>query len=441
MASRLSIAFHRWRSRSAGRKLFDIIVGLFALAGMAIIGAWGIYKLGLTNDRGTIDRNHRYMLSVSEMKDLRDSVLTEQQMQEQWMSQYAKLVVLSKFYPVNAQLITRAAQCSNDPRVVDRMIAACHMYISEDDTEYQQLLHEVESLLNRQPQRQQGNVIPWMEGIEWEALKEAIIHDKDLIIEAGRLTGVEPRLIVGCLIGEQIRLFHSDRETIKQYLGPVKVLNVQSQFSYGVNGIKLSTAKAIEEHLKDPTSEFYMGKRYEQLLTYDTSGIAQDDERYNRLVDYRNHLYSYLYTACILHQTMLQWRRAGYDISDRPDILFTLFNVGFAQSVPKPNPVCGGSHIKINGETYTFGAIGFDFYYSGELAEQFPFWRQHFIPGDKDLTPEELAYIQGSMSDCKRPPRGYEYFKKDSVATPPPPDYGFSLDDDDGGPFTQVTPM
>ena len=188
-----------------------------------------------------------------------------------------------------------------------------------------------------------------------------------------------------------------------------------------MNGIKISTAKAIEEHLKDPNSEFYMGKRYEHLLDYTVEGQAQEDERYNRLVDYRNHLYSYLYTACILHQTMLQWQRAGYDISNRPDILFTLFNVGFAQSVPKPNPVCGGSHIKIRDKVYTFGAIGFDFYYSGELAEDFPFWREHFIPGDRELTEEELDYIQGSVSNCKRPPRGWEYRKADSTQAPQQP--------------------
>jgi hypothetical protein len=237
---------------------------------------------------------------------------------------------------------------------------------------------------------------------------------------------------VGCLIGEQIRLFNTNRENFKKYLGPVKVLSVQSQFSYGVNGIKISTAKAIEDHLKDPSSPFYMGPRYEHLLDYPVEGKAQEDERYNRLVDYRNHLYSYLYTACILHQTMLQWKRAGYDISNRPDILFTLFNVGFAQSVPKPNPVCGGSHIKIHGQTYTFGAIGFDFYYSGELAEDFPFWRQRFIPGDKDLTEEEIAYIQGSVSNCKRPPRGWEYVKKDTTAVRPTvDDLDYSHDEDE----------
>lgn len=430
MAKKLSSAIQSWRRRSAGRKIFDIIVGLFALAGFAIIGAWAFYQLGFTKNRGAVDKNYRYMLSVDEMKALQDSTFTEQEYQERWMRQYAKLVAFSKFYPTNAQLITQAAQFSHDPMHVDRMIRACSMYI-EDQSEYNKLLQQINKLLDNYPQQETPNVIPWMQGVEWAALKEAIVRDKALIDEVGRLTGVEPRLIVGCLIGEQIRLFNTKRETIKQYLGPVKVLSVQSQFSYGVNGIKMSTAKTIEDHLKDPTSPFYMGKRYEHLLDYTVEGKAQEDERYNRLVDYRNHLYSYLYTACILHQTKMQWERAGYDISNRPDILFTLFNVGFAQSEPKPNPVCGGSHIKVRDRVYTFGAIGFDFYFSGELAEEFPFWRQRFIPGDKELTDEEIAYIQGSVSNCKRPPRGWEYVKKDTVPQPPSHDTIFHSYEDD----------
>ena len=413
MASKLGIAFRNWRKRGFWRKAFDIVVWLFALAGFAIIGAWAFYQLGFTNNRGAVDKNSRYMLSISEMEKLKDSELTEEHVHRNWMKQYVKLAVFSRFYPVNAQLITTAAQYGHDPQLVDRMIAASSLYI-DDLTEYNNLLREVEHVLDRHPQQPAENVIPWMRGAEWPALKNAIVRDKALITEAG-LTGVEPRLIVGCLIGEQIRLFTTNREAFKQYLGPVKVLNVQSQFSYGVNGIKMSTAKTIEDHMKDPTSPFYMGPRYEHLLDYTVEGQAQLDERYNRLVDYRNHLYSYLYTACILHQTMLQWKRAGYDISNRPDILFTLFNVGFAQSVPKPDPVCGGSHIKVRDRMYTFGAIGFDFYYSGELAEDFPFWREHFIPGDRELTEEELDYIQGSVSNCKRPPRGWEYRKADST--------------------------
>jgi hypothetical protein len=295
------------------------------------------------------------------------------------------------------------------------MIAAARIYMDENK-DLDKLADQITQLLGKVPQQKNGNVIPWMNGPEWPALREAILRDSALINEAGRLTGVEPRMIVGCLVGEQIRLFNSKREMFKKYLGPVKVLSVQSQFSYGVNGIKDFTAKAVEDHLKDPTSEYYMGPAYEHLLDFETDDHVT--ERYNRLVDYRNHLYSYLYTGCILHQTMLQWRRAGYDISDRPDVLFTLFNVGFSQSVPKANPVPGGSHITVGDTKYTFGALGFDFYYSGELADVFPFQRERFAKNQRPLTAEDVKRIQDNMSDCNRPERGLEYRHDSTNATP-----------------------
>lgn len=390
-----------WHNRSLGRKIFDIVVGLFALAGAAIIGAWAFYQLGFTNNRGAVDENYRYLMSVSDIKSLQDKDYSQEEIDEIWMSQYAKLAAFSRFYPINAHNINIAAQHSGDPLVVDRMIAAAEVYLS-DNEEYKAYMKQMQELLNKQPQQKNPNVIPWMDCIEWAALKEAIVKDSALINEAGRLTGVEPRLIAGCLIGEQIRLFNSKRETFKKYLGPVKVLSVQSQFSFGVNGIKPFTAQAIERHLKEDTSVFYMGKQYENLLDFETND--HEGERYKRLVDYRNHLYSYIYTGCILHQTMLQWKRAGHDISDRPDILFTLFNVGFSQSKPKADPVCGGSHISVNGATYTFGAIGFDFYYSGELGDVFPFYPKRFADDNgKLLSPQEVKAIQDNMSNCNRP--------------------------------------
>ena len=390
-----------FKSRPTWRKICDILLVLFALAGAAIIGAWGLYQTGITNNRGAVDKNYRYLMSVSEIKNLKDAKLTQEEIDELWASQLERLATLAHRYPVNTRLILNAAVVSDDPMIIDRMVAALSIYIDSSD--------------NAIKQSSNINVIPWMSEPAWPALKEAILRDSALINEAGRLTGVEPRMIVGCLIGEQIRLFNSKREMFKKYLGPVKVLSVQSQFSYGVNGIKDFTAEAVEEHLMDPTSEFYMGKAYEHLLDFETDDHAT--ERYNRLVDYRNHLYSYIYTGCILHQTMLQWRRAGYDISDRPDVLFTLFNVGFSQSVPKPDPVPGGSHIEVGDRMYTFGGIGFDFYYSGEMAEAFPFTRQRFKLSDKPLTAEDIARIQDNMSDCNRPEKGLEY-RKDSTSSP-----------------------
>ncbi len=426
---------HLWtefKQRPVWRKVFDVLLVLFALAGAAIIGAWGLYQLGVTNNRGAVDKNYRYLMSVSEMEDLKGAKMTQAQIDEQWALQYGRLAALARFYPENARLIMRAAQFSGDPMVVNRMVAAAQIYMEENDS-IDALADRIGALLASTPQQQRQNLIPWMAEPAWPALKEAILRDSALINEAGRLTGVEPRMIVGCLIGEQIRLFNSKREMFKKYLGPVKVLSVQSQFSYGVNGIKDFTAEAVEQHLQDPSSEFYMGKAYEHLLDFETDDHAT--ERYNRLVDYRNHLYSYIYTGCILHQTMLQWRRAGYDISDRPDVLFTLFNVGFSQSVPKPDPVPGGSHIEVGDRMYTFGGIGFDFYYSGELADAFPFRQQRFTQNNKPLTAEDIARIQDNMSDCNRPEKGLEY-RKDSTASA-----NDSVPDAFGIDHSKVTPL
>jgi hypothetical protein len=74
----------------------------------------------------------------------------------------------------------------------------------------------------------------------------------------------------------------------------------------------------------------------------------------------------------------VQWEKAGYPIDDRPEILATLFNVGFPNSKPKPNPMVGGAEILVHEKPYTFGAIAYDFYYSGELYELFPFRKPRF---------------------------------------------------------------
>jgi len=411
MVEKFSIAWKQWCQRPWWRKSLNVVTVLFALAGAAIIGAWGLYQLGVTNNGGAVDKNYRSLMEVSEIEDLKLANLTAEEMDNEWAKRYGRVAALARYYPVNARLILSASQHCNNPSTVDRMLAAVGIYI-DNQKEVDQLSQRIIKIMEEVPQQSTTNAIPWMTGPEWPALKNAILRDSALIREAGRLSGVEPRLIVGCLVGEQIRLFNSKREMFKKYLGPVKVLSVQSQFSYGVNGIKDFTAQAVEEHLKDPTSEYYMGPAYEHLLDFETNDHVT--ERYNRLVDYRNHLYSYLYTGCILHQTMLQWRRAGYDISDRPDVLFTLFNVGFSQSVPKPNPVPGGSHINVGDRTYTFGALGFDFYYSGELADVFPFEREHFVSSQRMLTAEDVARIQENVSECKRPERGLEY-RKDST--------------------------
>ncbi len=178
------------------------------------------------------------------------------------------------------------------------------------------------------------------------------------------------------LVGEQIRLFNSSREAYKKWIGPLKILSVETTFSLGVTGIKVPTAQTIEKNLKDSTSVFYLGKPYENLLDFRTPNIAQ--ERFTRLTSYKDHFYSYLYAALNVKQMNVQWQRAGYPISERPEILATLFNIGFEASVPKENPMVGGSGINIKGQRYSFGAVAYEFYYSGELFDLFPFKNAKF---------------------------------------------------------------
>ena len=96
MASRFGIAFQEWRSHSWGRKIFDIVVWLFALAGFSIIMAWAVYRLGFTNNSGSVDRNSRFMLEVDEMESMSDSTVSQQRVQQRWMQQYVKLAAFSQ---------------------------------------------------------------------------------------------------------------------------------------------------------------------------------------------------------------------------------------------------------------------------------------------------------------------------------------------------------
>jgi len=341
----------------------------FAFFGFGVLAAYGIYQMGWTKNKGGVDKNNRYLADISQI----DPNVARIKPHDKLSENLDKLAALSKFFPLNAQLISQALSDTNAN--ISKMIAACEIYLQNNE-QYHQAVNQYSNLLKVKIEPQKENAIEWMNTPEWQILKQAIVKDKALIDSAAALCGVEARLIVSCLVGEQIRLFNSNRESYKRYIEPMKVLNVQSQFSLGVNGIKDFTAMAVESNLKTPASPFYMGKRYEHILDFSTQD--HQTERINRLVNYQNHFYSFLYTGCILHQTSLQWRRAGFNIDSRPDILVTLFNIGFDESHPGANPECGGSHINVGGKIYTFGLIGFNFYYSGELLNEFPYQSKIF---------------------------------------------------------------
>ncbi|MES2931583.1 MAG: hypothetical protein V4682_02690 [Patescibacteria group bacterium] len=211
----------------------------------------------------------------------------------------------------------------------------------------------------------------WNESPEWLVVAGGLEKDAALIKRVAVETGVDARLIAAVVIPEQIRFFTSEREVFKRYFEPLKILGSLSQFSLGVSGIKQETARKVEEHAKDPSSPLYPGPDAARLLAYNDP-IDQDAELFNRLTDDKDHYYSYLYTALYLKEVMMQWERAGFDISNDADALVTLFNIGFENSNPNPEPKAGGASITVGGRSYAFGQLGGDFYRSDELIDSFP---------------------------------------------------------------------
>ncbi len=351
------------------------LAGIFAIIGLILTLGFFAIKFHLTNDPGVVDLNDRYFQEIKDKYGRgTESDATAVNFSEARLLHH--LSVLNKYYPANAYYIQNAYYQSHNLKEAQRMIEAVDLYMQENTAYHDEVNSFVESTDPRQMKLKTKSVFEWMNIPEWQDFKLAVAKDKHLIDSAAYLTGVEPRLIVAVLVGEQIRLFNSSREAYKKWIGPLKILSVETTFSLGVTGIKVPTAQIIEKNLKDSASIFYLGKPYENLLDFQTQNAGQ--ERFKRLTSYQDHFYSYLYAALNIKQLKVQWERSGFPVSDRPEILATLYNIGFEASVPKENPVVGGSGINIKGKLYSFGAVAYEFYYSGELYDLFPYKNAKF---------------------------------------------------------------
>ncbi len=274
------------------KKIFKIVVYIFAVIGFVLVAGYFAVRFGLTNVRGIID--------------------------------------------VQQQSFLQSGQSGQTANVVG----------SQSKTYYWQTLPE------------------------WQVIKVAVQKDQGVISRAAMVSGVPARLIVAELMVEQIRFFTDDRESFKKFFEPLKILGSETQFSWGVMGIKEDTAIQIENNLKDPSSPFYLGPQYEHLLDFQTDNPKQ--ERFARMTDQHDHYYSYLYAGLYLHEVETQWKSAGFDISARPEIISTLYNIGFANSKPNGNPQSGGAPITLGPQTYSFGSLAAEFYNSNELLNESP---------------------------------------------------------------------
>jgi hypothetical protein len=376
---------------------YTYLTALHILAGVAaflILTALAV-KFKWTNDAGDVDINNRYYEDIASQygnESKKDSATIAR---DEYIM-FQRLGVLSRFYPHNAKVISEAYQHEKNVYTALRMLDAVNILL-RDNKEFIRAMKEV----NKKAKFNTGSVYAWSNYTVWKQFCNTIIKDKRAIDSVSRLTGVESRIIVMCVVGEQLRMFNSGREKFKQYVYPYSRLILPSNRGYGVSGILEHTALRIESTLFNEKDPFYPGDYFQQTINVrdsfpeviNDSISAHRHKTIQRLIKGGDHYYSYLYTAYLMRQFQAHWERNNFDLSNRPEILGTLFNLGYQKSKPKKNPEVGGSTFKIGEKDYTFGGLCFEFYYSGEMQDAFPITGRGFIPV-KELEKNNKTWIE-----------------------------------------------
>ena len=385
------ILFHPPKKRRITfRKVFRILYftslhilaagALFAIAtALAVHFKW-------TNTEGSVDLNSRYFSKMANKYNQGFKTDSASVVKSEYVM-FRQLGVLAKYYPNNAKTIIESYHKNKDVVVALKMLDAVKLCMIKNKP-YQQEIAQIKWHKNVKAL----SIFAWSNYKEWKEFCKVITADKKAIDSVSLLTGVEARMIVMCLVGEQVRMFNSGREKFKKYVVPFNRLILPTNRGYGVTGILQHTALRIERNLFDKSSKFYAGDYFQKCLNVKDSfpELVNDTIEAHkfitiqRLIKRSDHFYSYLYTAFFLRQFQAHWEKEGFSLSHRPEILGTLYNLGYEKSVPKNNPSVGGSNFIVGNKDYTFGGLCYEFYYSGELQELFPLTGEGFI-SVKDL--------------------------------------------------------
>jgi hypothetical protein len=350
-------------------------------------------KFKWTNEKGTVDINNRYFSSMAEQYGT-DLKTKKAKLDREESLLLQKVGLLAKYNPVDAAKINNAYFLTKDLSVAKRMFDAAALLLKENKM-FQKELRKIKAKNNPK------SLFEFSNYAVWKTFCDAVKKDKAAIDSASRITGVESRMIVMCLVGEQVRMFNANRERFKQYVYPFSRVILPKNRGYGVTSILEHTALQIEQNLINTNSPFYPGDYfYKCLNTTDAApGLVVDSikahqhKTIQRLIMGGDHFYSYLYTAFLIRQYQAHWQRAGQDLSYRPEIVGTLFNLGFHKSKPKKNPEVGGSSFTVGNKEYTFGGLCYEFYYSGEMHKDFPITSKPFVPV-AELEQKNQAHLQ-----------------------------------------------
>jgi hypothetical protein len=370
------------RLKKIFRYFYFICLHILAAIAIFLVFTALAVKFKWTNQKGSVDINSRYFSSMADKYNQGFKTDSLSIAKDEYIM-FRTIGILARYYPSNAKTIMKAYYKSNNVHVALRMLDAINLKL-KDNKEYQEEIANIQIKTDLKTL----SIYPWPNCREWKQFCNAVKADKRAIDSVSKLTGVESRFIVMCLVGEQVRMFNSGREAFKKYVTPFNHLILPTNRGYGVTGILEHTALKIERNLFDKKSIFYAGDYFQNVVNLKDSfpelvndTIASHKHlTIQRLIKRGDHYYSYLYTAFFLRQFQAHWVKEGFTLENRPEILGTLFNLGYQKSKPKKNPEVGGSNFKVGGIEYTFGGICYEFYYSGELQDEFPLTGVGFVP-------------------------------------------------------------
>jgi len=381
------------KKRKFFKVAYSIVLHLLAAFAVVLIFVALAVQFKWTNTKGSIDINNRYFSKLANQygKDLKAK---QQNFDNEENLLLQHIGLLAKYKPTDALKISQAYQLTKDLFIAQRMFDATALLLKKNKA-FQRELRGLKAKNDR------TSLFEFSNYSVWKTFCDAVRKDKAAIDSAARITGVESRMIVMCLVGEQVRMFNANRERFKQYVYPFNSVILPRNRGYGVTSILEHTALRIERQLIDKNSPFYPGDYfYKCLNTTDAApGLVIDSikahqhKTIQRLIKGGDHFYSYLYTAFLIRQYQAHWQRAGYDLSYRPEIVGTLFNLGFEKSKPSKNPKVGGSSFKVGDKEYTFGGLCYEFYYSGEMLKDFPLTSVPFTPV-RELEKRNQAHLK-----------------------------------------------
>jgi len=174
------------------------------------------------------------------------------------------------------------------------------------------------------------------------------------IKKVSKIFDLDERLITSTIWVEQIRFLLTSRWYAKSLIKQNTYLTNFSKFSYWLWGVKVPTARKIQEWIKKNDIDIY-NKYF----------VSDIDLTNSQLIDkLENHFGGTLYVWALISNIQKRWNKAWMSLKQKPWIVITLYNMWNPNKKnPHKTPDMWGSVLNINWNKLYFWEVGHILYY------------------------------------------------------------------------------